>query len=369
MHFVYTYRWFQFVISRVEYHCQRYLSHADATLKETVSTVKQEAEENLNRAIITGKQCKDELSCLCKTIYLSDAVDDLRGYLKEETVRAMVTDWKEHECPRNDTIDHIEEVAKQKVSKRIQDVLHSWEDKSHYTIKLKMELRQCMKRCLAKLQVDITTVSESLTATRPINPTIPEFPFRFILKSDRGTVAKKILMFLIKTFSGFKKKKYHENKIDCMRDMSNEALDFLDDEQQLRNLLRDLVGFQEIEKKFSQFVDNYVEQFTAEVRDLRKNEKVTTLKEIYTPIERGCRRLQKKLLIWELENIFEGLQVQSKNVSQVGERPIGFNYFADLARGQIARGAEKPLPVVIKKYKGPVDDDIRFIMREYKTLR
>jgi hypothetical protein len=335
------FKWLQFVVSRVEHHCQRYLTHSEAIQKQEVSKVEQEAEDNLKWATVTGKQCKEEFSSFCKTISLSDAVDELRGYLKEEGLRATVNNWKDYECSRSDMNMSIEE-AKQKISERIRDVLQSWGGKSQDVSRLKMEVQQCMKRCLAKLQVDITSASKALTATQSLQPTIPN------------------LM----------KKKYNENRVLCMTEATNAALNFLGGKQQLTKLLRDLIGLPEIEKKFSKFVDTYVGQFTAEVRDLRKKEKATTLSAIYSLIEKDCRKFRKDLLKWELENIFEGIQVQSKDVTQTEKGDlIGFNYFADFTKAEIARGAGEPLPVIIKKYKGPVDGDIRFIMREYNTMR
>ena len=366
-------RWLQFVTSRVEYHANRYLSHADATENNIMSKVRREAEENLETARNTGKQCKEDMSTFCKTVDLSEAVNHLRQYLKEATVRSRINTWGEAECPGTEVelpMVQIESAAKQVVSNRIQTVLHSWEDKFHYTVKVKMSLGEFMKKRLENLQLDVATVSGALTATRPLEQTIPEFPFNFILNSDRGIVKKKVRMFLVRNIFYFRKKEYEGNRVACMTDMSNEALSCLNDEQNLTNLLRNLVGLTEVQAKFVKYVDEFIEQFSDEVSDLKKNEKVTGLKERYEPIGRKCQALQEELLRWELGNIFEGLQVRNEDVRHpAGECQLGYNYFADFVRGEVASVAEKPQPVLIKKYKGEAADDIRFIMREYQKMR
>ena len=58
-------------------------------------------------------------------------------------------------------------------------------------------------------------------------------------------------------------------------------------------------------------MDEFIEQFSEEVSDLKKNEKVTGLKHKYGRIKRNCHALQEELR-WELGNIFEGYKFGMK---------------------------------------------------------
>jgi serine/threonine protein kinase len=363
------YKWLQHLILRVYYHSKRYLSHASALDKGTVSDTQKAAEEKLDKILKTGHKCFLQLLAFIDSIDLTETVEKLNDHLQKKSTRSAMSRWEEDECPGDSdmAMKEIEEQAKQKVEERIRKSIDNWENDNHVFSQCKVPVIQKVKEHLKELELDATSLSESLTSLQPVQVPVSPFSFRFILSKQGSAVGNRFTKLLVSRFQKYRKDYYLANKVQCMEEMTRETLDSLRDEDRLTAVVEEIVSFKEMHGSFVEQVNDLIGQFQEEIEDLKNSGTAKALRSKYEPLSKQCKEIRSRLLAWELRHIFDGNSLQSDEVDIPDEEPISSSSHAVILRGKRKRlGGET---VLVKKYRGVAESDLTFINKEYRSLR
>ena len=259
----------------------------------------------------------------------------------------------------------IEEQAKQKVEERIRQSIDNWENDNQIFSQCKIPVIQKVKEYLKELELDAASLSDALTSLQPVQVPVSPFSFRFILSKDGSAVGKRFTKLLVSRFQKYRKDYYLSHKVQCMKEMANETLDSLKDEDRLTTVVEEIVSFKEMHGSFVEQVNDLIGQFQEEIDELKNGDTAKALRSKYEPLNKQCREIRSRLLAWELRHIFDGNRLQSDEVDIPDEEPVSSSSHSVILRGK-RLGEEN---VLVKKYRGIAESDLTFINKEYRSLR
>lgn len=356
------------VCSRVEYHTQRFLNHADIITSGKLGEVQTNAESKWEILSKQGSVKCRQFRQYVDEIDLSDICQSLRDHFRKPQIRIFLTTWTEPECPQaGDKYEVIETQAKQYVRARFSKIIEEWEDETHMFEERRRTIGREVSRLLKELDADVAAITRVLTPVRP--PELKPPGFQFSLKMNR-TIFGSLQQWFSDMFditNNTRKAQFMQNPLRSMEEMAQTTLQYLMMDSNIQRLVKKSMGLPIVVATFKSQVESEVRNAKAEVADLRRRETAEQFRKGYKPIQTECLDIHTNLLQWELEYLFEGDLINSDDVKLCESKYIlGSGSATGYYRGmQKVEDAQKA--VTVKRYA--VRDKLRAILGDYKFLK
>lgn len=352
--------------SKVEYHLQRYLNIAELIKVWRVDEVLGEATRRLENVERVGKEKCEEFQRSIFELNFNWIATSLEEHLRKPEIRSRIVHWGIEECPQDgDSSFQLHETAKRRVEARISEVIGEWEDEHHHLHSIRKMIASIVQHSLTEIDTDVTAITRALTPFSPIEIDPPGFRFGF-----QQNPLNYIIHFLHSLILQFRptdqrkrKAMFTQDPVHAMEAMSEETLKLLFVRSNLIRLISKAMGLDKIVTVFKEQVDVAIGNVRREVQDLRSKETGENFMAAYKQLRFRCLSLHTVLLKWELDFLFEGDTINSKDI-EVKTVLLGSGMKTGYYRG---RSTAEDKAVTVKRYAEK--NDLRAILQDYKCLK
>ena len=317
----------------------------------------------------------------------NDAVYALSKYLTSADVVEKFTSWTLDDVPNTEEgWDITRSFIKKAISKRLQDVIESWEEENHVFSDARISVIQYFQQRFNFVEGQLRNLESSVVAEDPLRPTVwPSWPPSYPLAPDNFSVARRdiggitsplwapiglaVLMLSVPAVAGImaakekwvdwrETREYKKDKIGFVAKASKEYLTEASEEQNLRSCVVEQLT--ECQVLLRQVVARIPELIEAEkmvfqqLEDDSRSQK--DIEDFYRPLYDWSLQLRERMAMFFITEV-RAMDISCNDLEWKDDKSslLGAAAFASVYRGKLKLHEEEQ-PVALKVWKEQLNE-------------